>query len=84
MQMRTYGLNRWNWSPKAKKWVYVEEKEGKRNYKYRKTTPCEFDSLTCEIQKLNSLLLQEEDLEKQDQIYKKLMVLSQKLQKIQT
>ena len=82
--MRTYGLNRWNWSPKAKKWVYVEVREGKRCYKYRKTTPQEFEDLTHQIQMLNRQMVEEEDLEKQDQIYRKLMILSQRLQRIQT
>lgn len=82
--MRTYGLDRWNWSPKAKKWVYVECKDGKRCYKYRTSTPKEFEDLTHQIKELNRLMLEEEDIDKQDQIYRKLMVLSQRLQKIQT
>jgi hypothetical protein len=81
--MRSYGLDRWNWSPKAKKWVYVEHRQGKRVYKYRESTPQEFENLTDEIFKLNRIMMEEEDAEKQTQLYKKLMILSQKLQQLQ-
>lgn len=78
--MRTHGLNRWNWSEKARKWVYVELKNGERIYKYRDTPPKEFMELTKKLQVLNQKLLVEIDQNKNAEIYKELMIVSQKMQ----
>ena len=78
--MRTHGLNRWNWSDKAQKWVYVYLKDGKRVYKYQKTPPHSFDELTRKIKKLNRDLMEESDPERNADIYEKMMALSEQLQ----
>jgi hypothetical protein len=78
--MRTHKLGRWNWSDKAKKWVYVEGVKGDRSYKYSKKTPKQFDELTKQLKILNDKLNAEKDDENRNQIFKKMMKLSQKMQ----
>ena len=78
--MRLYALNRWNWSERAKKWVYVQKNNGKRKYKYKLKPPKEFDAFTLELRNLNQKLMIEEDPDRQIKIFKKLMILSQKMQ----
>ncbi|MBD3198308.1 MAG: hypothetical protein GF317_24880 [Candidatus Lokiarchaeota archaeon] len=78
--MRNHKLNRWNWSERAKKWVYVALEDGKRKYKYKATTPREFEALSIQIKELNEKLMMEDDFEKNNEIFKKMMLLSQKMQ----
>jgi len=78
--MRTYALNRWNWSEKAKKWVYVRKKNGKRIYKYKLTPPTEFDDLTHQMKELNFRLTNELDHDKNMELFQELMRISQKMQ----
>lgn len=78
--MRTHKLNRWNWSDRAKKWVYVEEKQGKRTYKYSIKPPKEFDKLSQELKKLNDKLNSEENYEERDKIFKRMMEISKQMQ----
>ncbi len=78
--MRKYTLNRWNWSERAKKWVYVQNIKGKRVYKYRKEPPKEFEKLVVRLSELNKRLMATEESKKKDEIFKEMMVLSQKMQ----
>jgi hypothetical protein len=78
--MRKYTLNRWNWSERAKKWVYVEKIKGKRVYKYRKEPPKEFEKLVVRLSELNKSLMATKESKKKDKIFKEMMILSQKMQ----
>ena len=80
MKTRTYAINRWNWSDKAKKWVYVVKNNGKRSYKYSKRPPKEFEELSQQIRNLNLNLIAEKDPEKNISFYKQLITISQRMQ----
>ena len=78
--MRKFTLNRWNWSERANKWVYVQNIKGKRIYKYRKEPPIEFENLVLKLSELNHKLNATKDAEKKDRIFQEMMILSQKMQ----
>lgn len=78
--MRAYMVQRWNWSKRAKKWVFVNLKNGKRVYKYQKEEPKEYEELTSQIRRLNLQLLMETDLKNNVEIYRKMIKVSQQLQ----
>lgn len=78
--MRSYRIQSWNWSDRAKKWVFVKLKNGKRIYKYQKEAPREYDDLTGQIRLLNLQLLMEPDLKNNVEIYRKMIKVSQQLQ----
>jgi hypothetical protein len=81
--VRKHGINRWNWSEKAQKWVYVElDDDGNRKYKYKLEPPQEFLELTLKIKELNNKLMVTKDPEENKKIYEKLMHISQKMQKM--
>jgi hypothetical protein len=79
---RKHGLNRWNYSQKSEKWVYVELSEGKRKYTYQTKPPEKFIELTRQIEKLNKKLMKTQDSEENKKIYEKLMKVSKELQKM--
>ncbi|TXT58792.1 MAG: hypothetical protein BAJALOKI2v1_300007 [Promethearchaeota archaeon] len=79
---RLHKLNRWNYSQKSGKWVYVELSDGKRKYTYRTEPPEQFLELTKKITTLNKRLMNTEDPEENKEIYEKLMKISQELQKM--
>ena len=78
--MRTYALQRWNWSDRAQKWVYVQKSNGKRIYKYSIKPPPEFDRLNLQIRDLNQKMMEETDPDKNIALYKQLMLISQRMQ----
>ena len=78
--MRKFTLDRWNWSQKAEKWVYVSRKNGKRNYIYQIEPPQEFIDLTMEMKKLNEKLMEIEDPEENKKVFKELMKISERMQ----
>ncbi|MFO8018590.1 MAG: hypothetical protein R6U96_08140 [Promethearchaeia archaeon] len=81
--MRKHGLNRWNWSEKAQKWVYVElDEDGNRKYKYQLEPPQQFVDLTMKIKKLNKKLMKTTDPQKNKKLYRELMKVSKKMQKM--
>ncbi|MFX0038899.1 MAG: hypothetical protein ACFFCY_02505 [Promethearchaeota archaeon] len=83
MGRRLFALNRWNWSQKAEKWVYVEiTRNGKRKYLYRIEPPKEFIELTIRMKKLNERLLEATDPEENINIFNELMTISQKMQEM--
>jgi hypothetical protein len=83
MGRRLFTPNRWNWSQKAEKWVYVEiTKDGKRKYQYQVDPPQEFIELTIKMKKLNEKLLKATDPEENTKIFNELMEISQKMQEM--
>ncbi len=83
MGRRLFTPNRWNWSQKAEKWVYVEiTKDGKRKYQYKLDPPQEFIELTIKMKKLNEKLLEATDPEENMNIFNELMIISQKMQEM--
>ncbi len=79
---RKHELNRWNYSQKSGKWVYVELSKGKRKYTYQTEPPEKFIELTRQIEKLNKKLMKTQDPEENKKIYEKLMKVSKELQKM--
>ena len=83
--MRTYTINRWNWSEKAKKWVYVQPgNNNKKTYYYKTTPPQEFVNLTMKFKALNEKLMLARDYEENMIIYKKLMQITQRMQRMRS
>ena len=80
--MRKFTIDRWNWSQKAEKWVYVTNENGKRKYLYQVEPPQEFIDLTMEMKKLNEKLMEIEDPEENIKMFKKLMAISSKMQEM--
>lgn len=78
--MRKFTLNRWNWSQKAEKWVYVTTEEGKRKYIYQIEPPQEFIDLTMEMKKLNEKLMEIEDPDENKKLFLELMKISERMQ----
>ena len=83
MGRRLFTQNRFNWSQKAEKWVYVEiTKEGKKKYHYQIDPPQEFIELTLKMKNLNEKLLITTDPEENSKIFRELMKVSQKMQEM--
>lgn len=78
--------NRWNWSEKDEKWVYVEALGNPpvRNYIYRLEPPQEFVELSLELKKLNKKLMDAETPEENERIFKELMKISNKMQEMRS
>jgi len=83
MGRRLFTPNRWNWSQKAEKWVYVEiTKDGKKLYHYQLEPPKEFNELTKKMKALNEKLLKTTDPDRNSKIFNELMKVSQKMQEM--
>ncbi|MFX0034866.1 MAG: hypothetical protein ACFE9I_04400 [Candidatus Hermodarchaeota archaeon] len=83
MPRRLFTPNRWNWSQKAEKWVYVRiNKEGKREYLYQIEPPKEFVNLTIKIKKLNEKLLETADPDENVKIFNEIIEISKKMQEM--
>ena len=83
MPRRLFTPNRWNWSQKAEKWVYVRiNKEGKREYLYQIEPPKEFVNLTIKIKKLNEKLLETTDPDENVKIFNEIIEISKKMQEM--
>lgn len=78
--MRKHAVNRWNWSQKAGKWVFVSRERGKRTYKYQDETPIEFINLTEELKQINEKLLSAEDENENKRLFKQMIEVSERLQ----
>ena len=90
--MRKLSLNRWNWSQKAGKWVFVVKgKNGKRQYYYNLEPPKQFTEIVKkiaktnkEITKLNELINrnsdEDETFERANNLYVYLQTLGEQLQ----
>jgi len=78
-----FQLDRWNWSQKAEKWVYISIINSKRIYRYRSKPPNQFLNLTNKIRELNQELVKKLELNKINEvtiIYNELMELSKEMQ----
>lgn len=83
MRRRLFTPDRWNWSQKAEKWVYVTiAKDGKRIYRYQLEPPQEFHELTKKMKILNEKLLKTTDTDENAKIFNELMKVSQKMQEM--
>jgi len=79
--MRKYTLDRWNWSERAGRWVYVTlDKDGKRKYTYQIEPPKQFLELTMQIKKINEELMETKDPKENIRLFKRLMKISEKMQ----
>ena len=78
--MRIHEPNRWNWSTKADKWVFVELKGGKRKYYYQENPPQEFLDLVNRVKEINEKMIDTADLEENEELYEELMEISKKMQ----
>lgn len=79
--MRTYTLDRWNWSERAKKWVYVSlNGSGRRRYHYQVKPPEEFVQITIQMARVNEKLLHCEDPVEAELLFRKLQSLGNRLQ----
>ncbi|MFX0058407.1 MAG: hypothetical protein ACFE85_18055 [Candidatus Hodarchaeota archaeon] len=73
--------NRWNWSQKDGKWVYIElTDDGQTNYYYQLEPPKEFMHLTMKIKVLNEKLITCHNIEENDKIFNEMMKISKKMQ----
>ncbi|KKN10232.1 hypothetical protein LCGC14_1038650 [marine sediment metagenome] len=78
---RYFTPNRWNWSQKAEKWVYIELTEsGNKKYTYQVEPPQEFIDLTVRMTNLNEKLLKATNPEVKEKIFNDLTKLSKKMQ----
>ena len=83
MGKRLFTINRWNWSQKAEKWVYIEiTKRGRKKYRYQVEPPKEFIELTLKMKELNEKLLKTRDPEENMKVFNELMKVSQKMQEM--
>ena len=80
--MRKYPLNRWSFSEKACKWVYVTKKKGKRRYLYQLEPPEEFIELSYKIKKINEKIVASEEDEEIERLFSEMMEISKKMQAI--
>jgi len=81
--MRKYTLERWNFSDKTGKWVYVtKEKNGKRKYIYQLEPPKEFLKLAYKIKEINEKLIATEDEEENERLYNEMMKIAKEMQSI--
>ena len=78
--MRKYTLDRWNWSERSGKWVYVTKKKGKREYTYQLEPPKEFIELTMQIKKINEKLMKTKDPDENKKLFLELIEISKKMQ----
>ena len=80
-KLRSFTLDRWNWSERAKQWVYVTlDTDGKRKYIYQIEPPKQFIELTMQIKKVNDKLMKTKDQKENIRLFKQLMEISQKMQ----
>ena len=78
--LRKFTPNRWNWSEKVGKWVYVTLKGSKRIYTYQIEPPEEFIDLTNKMKSLNDELMASNDPDQKNDIFKELQKLANLMQ----
>lgn len=79
--MQNYGLNRWNWSQKSGKWVFVSKgKNGRRKYIYQIQPPKQFIEITEEISRINRQLMICENSEEAHKLFAQIQKLGKQLQ----
>ncbi|NVM17176.1 MAG: hypothetical protein HWN80_05625 [Candidatus Lokiarchaeota archaeon] len=73
--------NRWNWSQKDNKWVYIESKDnGELVYLYQINPPKEFTESIAKIKVLNDKLIACKDPEENAKIFREMMKISRRMQ----
>jgi len=78
---RNFTPNRWNWSQKAEKWVFIElDDNGNKNYRYQIEPPQEIIELTIQMKIINEKLLNTTDPDENTKIFNELMGISKKMQ----
>ena len=80
--MRTFTIDRWNWSERAGKWVYVTLKNGKRKYSYQLEPPQEFIDLTMKMKSINEKLMNSQDQNTKETLFKELQKLAKQMQRM--
>jgi len=75
--------NRWNWSQKDGKWVFIKLNEnGGRECYYQMEPPKEFEELTYKIKILNEKLIVCNDPDENDRIFNEMMKISKRMQQM--
>lgn len=73
--------NRWNWSQKDNKWVYIEsQNNGELIYHYQINPPKEFTELLTKIKFLNDKLVSCKDPEENTKIFREMIKVSRRMQ----
>jgi len=73
--------NRWNWSQRDGKWVFIKiNKNGEKEYYYQVDPPKEFNDLTLKIKDLNDKLLICKDPQENDRIFDEMIKISKRMQ----
>ncbi|MFX1288048.1 MAG: hypothetical protein ACFFFY_05785, partial [Promethearchaeota archaeon] len=73
--------NRWNWSQKDNKWVYIEsQNNGELIYHYQINPPKEFTELLTKIEFLNNRLVNCKDPEENTKIFREMIKVSRRMQ----
>ena len=78
--MRTYTLDRWNWSERAGKWVYVTKKGRRRIYTYQLEPPPKFIELTKQLQLINQQIMASPDQDIKEDLFRELQDIANKMQ----
>jgi hypothetical protein len=78
---RELSQNRWNWSQKDQKWVFIEyDSNGELIYHYELNPPREFTELTMKIKILNGKLIACKDSNENSKIFNEMMKISKRMQ----
>ena len=78
---RELSPNRWNWSQKDGKWIFIKINEnGEKDYYYQVEPPQEFNELTLKIKLLNEKLIVCNDPEENDRIFDEMIKTSKRMQ----
>ena len=78
---RELTLNRWNWSQKDQKWIFIEcDDNGTLHYHYQINPPKEFRELTMKIKILNDKLIMCKDPKENSDIFNEMMKVSKRMQ----
>jgi hypothetical protein len=73
--------NRWNWSQKDNKWVFIESKDdGELVYYYQTNAPKEFNELILKIKVLNDKLIACKNPDENAKIFRQMMKISKRMQ----
>ena len=78
---RELTVNRWKWSQKDQKWIFIERDDnGMLLYHYQINPPKEFTDLTMKIKALNDRLIVCKDQKENSKIFDDMMKISKKMQ----
>ncbi|MBY9021554.1 MAG: hypothetical protein KGD67_10865 [Candidatus Lokiarchaeota archaeon] len=79
--VRELTQNRWNWSQKDQKWVFIESSDNEKLiYHYQVNPPKEFTELTMKIKTLNDKLIACIDTKENSKIFSEMMKVSKRMQ----